>query len=283
MFNLRYHIASLVAVFLALAIGLVLGGLVVRQGGFDRQQRALVSSLQSEYNKLKADNTSLKSSLSLESAYAKQMTDAWVAGRLAGSTVVVLTSGSPNEGADQVVGAVKSAGGSAAIVTIEKPNFALDESVVASSVAVALGTPDAKPTSAVVAKQLVDEWSGKSQSRALTNALVSAHVLKVTGLGPSAVATSAVDVATVDRDPDPTGLDVAAAYAAVGLYALGAETADSQSGVAAAAAARRLSAFDTLGTDAGRYTLVSLLTGGQQGYFSSTAHGVSAFPNVPVP
>ena len=71
--------------------------------------------------------------------------------------------------------------------------------------------------------------------------------------------------------------------AAVGLYALGAETADSQSGVAAAAAARRLSAFDTLGTDAGRYTLVSLLTGGQQGYFSSTAHGVSAFPNVPVP
>ena len=39
MYNIRYHIASLVAVFLALALGLVLGGLVVRQGGFDKQQK----------------------------------------------------------------------------------------------------------------------------------------------------------------------------------------------------------------------------------------------------
>ena len=66
MYNLRYHIASLVAVFLALAIGIVLGGLVVRQGVFDTQQRALVSSLQSEFNSIKKQNTALKSSLTLE-------------------------------------------------------------------------------------------------------------------------------------------------------------------------------------------------------------------------
>ena len=42
MYNIRYHIASLVAVFLALALGLVLGGLVVQQGTFSKQQKALV-------------------------------------------------------------------------------------------------------------------------------------------------------------------------------------------------------------------------------------------------
>ena len=58
---------------------------------------------------------------------------------------------------------------------------------------------------------------------------------------------------------------------------------DADTGVAAAAAARKLSAFDTLGTNAGRFTLVALFTGGQQGYYSSSARGVSLFPEVPKP
>ena len=70
MYNIRYHIASLVAVFLALALGLVLGGLVVRQGGFDQQQSAIVSGLQKDFTKLKRQNTTLKSDLAFEKAYA---------------------------------------------------------------------------------------------------------------------------------------------------------------------------------------------------------------------
>ncbi len=54
-------------------------------------------------------------------------------------------------------------------------------------------------------------------------------------------------------------------------------------GVAAAAAARKLSAFDTLGTSAGRFTLVALLTGGEQGYYSIDANATSQFPPVPQP
>jgi hypothetical protein len=54
-------------------------------------------------------------------------------------------------------------------------------------------------------------------------------------------------------------------------------------GVAAAAAARRLSAFDTLGTNAGRFTLVALLTGGEQGYYSIDSNATAQFPPTPVP
>ena len=283
MYNLRYHIASLTAVFVALAIGLVLGGLVVRQGGFDQQQRALVSSLQNEYNKIKRQNSELTSSLSLENQYGSQMTDAWIAGRLAGRTVVVLTSGAADEGADAAAAAIKGAGGGVAVVTLAKPGFGLSDSQVASAVASALGTPTATPATADVANALAAEWNGTSSTHALTDALVSAGSIKVAGITHSTVATLAVDLATTNGDPDPAGLDVVSAYAAASMFALGAETAASNSGVASAAAARKLSAFDTLGTNVGRYTLVALFSGAQQGYYSDTAHGTSAFPDVPKP
>ncbi|HEY5541572.1 MAG TPA: copper transporter [Coriobacteriia bacterium] len=283
MYNLRYHIASLVAVFLALAIGLVLGGLVVRQGVFDQQQRALVTSLQSEFGKLSKENSSLKASLSLEDAYAAQMTDQWTANRLAGRTVVIVTSGAPSEGADAAAAAVKSAGGKAAVVTFAKPGFGLSRSAVASAAASALGSATVTPTQEDVAKQLAAEWSGTSTAHTLTDALVAAGELKTSGLSGSTVATMAVDLAAFDRSPDAAALDLAQAYGAAGMYALGAEALDSNTGVAAAAAARKLSAFDTLGTNAGRFTLVALLTGGQQGYYSNNARGVSLFPAVPAP
>jgi hypothetical protein len=283
MYNLRYHIASLVAVFLALAIGLVLGGLVVRQGVFDQQQRALVSSLQSEFNRIKKQNTSLKSSLALENAYATQMTDTWTAGRLDGRTVVIVTSGASSEGADAAAKAVKSAGGNAAIATMAKPGFGLSQSVVASAAASALGSATVTPTTEEVARQLAAEWSGASTAHTLTDALVATGQLKLSGLSASTVATMAVDTAAFDHNPDPAALELAQAYGAAGMFALGAEAVDGNTGVAAAAAARKLSAFDTLGTNAGRYTLVALLTGAQQGYYSDTARGVSLFPVVPKP
>lgn len=281
MYNIRYHIASLVAVFLALAVGLVLGGLVVRQGGFDKQQRAIVSSLQKQYDNLKRTNTQLRSSLEFESAYSKQMTDAWLRDRLKGQTVLVIDGGAAGEGKDEVAAAVKSAGGSAASVTLLKRGFALEDSRVASSVAGILGSTAASATSADVAKRLVAEWSAPEGGRELTNALSSAGVIKLVGLPESAVATLAVDVATSNKDPDPTGLDIAQAFAAAGFYAVGAETREGKTGVAAAASARKLSALDTLGTNAGRFTLVSLFSGGQQGFYSADAHGASAFPAIP--
>ena len=283
MYNLRYHIASLVAVFLALAIGIILGGLVVRQGVFDSQQRALVSSLQSEFNNLKKQNTTLKSSLALEDAYATQMTDEWTAGRLDGRTVVILTSGAASEASDEAVKAVKGAGGTAVIATMAKPNFGLSQSVVASAAASAMGSATVTPTREEVAKQLAAEWSGASSARSLSDALVSSGQMKLSGFSASAIATQVVDLAAFDNHPDLAGLDLAQAFGAAGMYAMGAEAIDSNSGVAAAAAARKLSAFDTLGTNPGRFTLVALLTGGQQGYYSNTARGVSLFPAVPKP
>jgi len=280
-YNLKYHIASLVAVFLALALGLVLGGLVVRQGGFDQQQSAIVSGLQKQFNSLTKKNTSLKKDLEFENGYSAQMTDAWIAGRLSGRSVLVITSTAKGVGGDAASTAVKDAGGNAAVVTVSKPGFGLSDKAVAQAVRSIVGSSTDLANS--VASGLATEWSQQDVPRPLTSALQEAGVITVTGLSASMAATQVVDVAAFDKKPDPIALDIAQAYAAAGRFALGAQTTSLDTGVAAAAAARRLSAFDTLGTNAGRFTLVALLTGGQQGYYSIGENATAKYPPIPVP
>lgn len=281
MFNLRYHIASLVAVFLALALGLVLGGLVVRQGGFDQQQSAIVASLRKDFDYLKKQNTTLKKSLAFEREYSSQMTSAWVAGRLQGRTVLVVTSETKGEGSEAAVAAIKAAGGSPAVVTFLKPGLGLSDTTVADAARSVVGTSaDLKTT---VTSTLASEWTQPAGARPLTEALSSAGALKVTGLSASSAATQAVDICAFNGKPDDLALDIMQAYANAGLYALGGQAAAADTGVASAAAARKLSAFDTLGTNAGTFTFVALLSGAQQGYYSTADNATAAFPPVPTP
>jgi hypothetical protein len=280
-FNIKYHIASLVAVFLALALGLVLGGLVVRQGGFDQQQGAIVAGLQKDFNSLKKQNSTLKGDLAFEKSYSAQMTSAWIAGRLNGRAVLVITSTEKGVGGDAAVAAVKDAGGSPALVTMLKPRFGLADKTVAAAAQSVVGTSTDLKTS--VASALASEWSQPDVARPLTEALQKAGAITITGLSASMGATQVVDVAAFDGKPDALALDVTQAYAAAGRYALGAQTPMNDTGVAAAAAARKLSAFDTLGTSAGQFTLVALLTGAEQGFYSTDANATAKFPPVPVP
>lgn len=281
MYNWRYHIASLVAVFLALALGLVLGGLVVRQGGFDIQQQAIVSGLQKDFTKLKKENTTLRANLLLESAYSTQMTAAWTADRLKDRTVLIMTSGARSEGMSAASQAIKQAGGASAVITLARPGFGLDDSATAGVARSVVGSATDLKTS--VASTLVSEWSQPGIPRPLTDALAKAGAITVTGLPGSQAATQVVDLAAFGGTPDGLALDVAQDYAAQGMYALGAETPASNTGVAAAAAARKLSAFDTLGSNAGAFTLVALFSGGQQGYYGTGAGANAQFPPVPTP
>jgi len=280
-YNIKYHIASLVAVFLALALGLVLGGLVVRQGGFDEQQSAIVDALQKQFSSLEKQNSTLKGDLELERGHSERMTDEWIAGRLQGRTVLIITSTTKGVGGDPAIDAVKDAGGSAAVVTMSKPRFGLADEGVAAAVRSVVGSSTDLETGLV--SGLANEWSQPDVPRPLTAALQDAGVITVTGLSASMAATQVVDVAAFDKKPDPLALDIAQAYASAGRFALGAKAPSPNTGVAAAAAARRISAFDTLGTNPGRFTLVALLTGGQQGYYSVDSNATAKYPPVPEP
>lgn len=281
MYNLRYHLASLVAVFIALALGLVLGGLVVGQGTMDAQQRAIVSGLQRDFGRLNDDNQSLTAEINLQRDFSSQMTDAWVEGRLGGMTVVLLTSGQRTEGLQAAITSVEQAGGTAAVVTLEQQGMGLVNKETADAVRSIVGTPT--DLTAAVAASLTAEWTSSEGTRPLTDALVKAGAINVTGLTASSPATQAVTIAAFSRKPDQAALEIAKAYAAAGYYALGAQTPTSGTGVAAAAAAAKLSAFDTLGTAPGQFTMVALFSGGEQGYYTLGNDEGPKFPPVPTP
>jgi len=281
MYNLRYHLASLVAVFMALALGLVLGGLVVGQGAFDAQQRAIVSGLQRDFTRLNGENRRITAEVDVQRDFSAQLTDAWVQNRLTGRVVAVLTSGDKNEGLQSAITAIEDAGGTAAVVTLEKPGMGLDDEKIAAAARSVVGS--STDLSGPVAAALTAEWTRVGVDRPLTDALSEAGAITVTGLPSSDAATQTIDIAAFSGKPDKMALMVAGAYAALGYRAVGAQTTNSGNSVAASAAAAKLSAFDTLGTAPGQFTLVALFSGGRQGYYTLGNDDGPLFPPMPLP
>jgi hypothetical protein len=207
------------------------------------------------------------------------MTTSWAKDRLAGHSVVVLTSGAEGEGGGAAVGAVKTAGGTPVVVKVAKRNFGIEDANVAEVIRSVVGT--STDLRAAVVASLTAEWTTADEPRPLTNALEKVGAIETTGMKPSVAATDLVSIAAFSKEPDTVALDIARAYADAGYYAVGAQTPTSLTGVAAASVARRLSAFDTLGTQPGRFTLIALLSGGEQGFFGLNESAVKPYPQVP--
>jgi len=279
MYNLRYHIASLVGVFLALALGLVLGGLVVQRGTVDRQQGALVAGLRAEFATLRSDNRELTQQNEILSAFSADMTSAWVAGRLADKNVVLLTTAGRGDGLQAATEAVRSAGGTPIVVTASDVDFDLADDDVRS--AVASGSEFSADLVASVATSLAAEWTEPMQERPLTSGLAEAGALSIDGLEPGTGVYAIVDVASIVRKTDAAPLAIASAFQRAGAQAVVAQTPASKSTAVVSAAERELPAFDTLGTEVGRYTLVALITGAEPGFYGTHQGAVAPFPPLP--
>lgn len=281
MYNLRYHIASLAGVFLALALGLILGGLVVGQGTLGDQQGALVEGLRKEFASLRTENQALSDQNELLSEYATMMTDDWVAGRLSDKAIVVLTSSGRSDELKASTKAIEGAGGTVVTVTVSEAGLDLGGSQVASIVASVTGEPGGSKEK--TAALLVAEWTSVGVPRPLTDALVEADVLKVDGLTQDVAVSATVDVAAPENEPSAAALAIARAFADTNLPAVAGQTPLGDSGLAVAGASVGVSAFDTLGTDVGRYTLVALLSGVAQGYYGVGDGATAPFPPLPEP
>lgn len=279
MYNARYHIASLVGVFLALALGLVLGGLVVQNGAVDRQQTALVSGLQKEFSALRYENKALSAENELLREYAGTATDVWAADQLVGKTVLIVASSTGDDGFRAAKSAVEDAGGTVAVVTIEKADLGLEDEAVRSVISSFTG--DAREVEASVITSLVAEWASPVQERPLTAALAEAGALTLTGLDPGMAAAGLVDIAVKAEKAEPAGALLAGAFAQTGAPGAGAEVFGSKSGVASAAVQRGASGFDTLGTVVGRYSLVALMSGAKSGAYGVNDAATAPYPPVP--
>lgn len=267
MYNLRYHIASLVAVFLSLAIGLLLGTIVVERGTLDRQRDSIVKALQDEFRTIADDNDALRTENEELLAYSKAALGPAIAGQLAGRTVAVLSDPQRGDAAELVAASIRAAGGVPVAVTLQLPTFGFEEpsaSDVETS-AVETTTPDAFVSSVVAS--LATEWTAPGSDRPLTETLVSAGAFDIEDLDSSTVISGVVVLAAWDGSPDQAALALAARIAETGGVGVAAETRADATGVARAADETGLSAVDNIDDVSGQFSLVYLLAGRADGYY----------------
>lgn len=89
MINFRFHLVSLIAVFLALALGIVMGATVIDQAIVDTLN-ARINDVRSQANAQRSENSDLQEELDRVRSYVEGTDDFMVAGRLDGVPVAVL-------------------------------------------------------------------------------------------------------------------------------------------------------------------------------------------------
>ncbi|HUR48708.1 MAG TPA: copper transporter [Acidimicrobiales bacterium] len=188
MINFRYHLVSLTAMFLALGLGIAMGATVV--------DRALVSGLEDQLNRVgtradsvAANNDHLDDQLSSWERFAEQAGDEFVAGRLAGVPVVVVTfAGVDGDVVARVEAALRNAGAILPARVLFTSRFALpDESSTAELGAlVAAGSGVAEQVRPEAARRVAEAWAGRARPE-LEAELVAADFLEITVDGGAAV------------------------------------------------------------------------------------------------
>lgn len=111
MVNFRYHLTSLVAVFLALGLGMLVGASLADDEGLRLEQRAVIQEIEARLTDLRAENTQLGHQLSSQMATLQfydevlvQAGQAWIGDRLMGRRVTLFVS----EAADEVTQPLRS-------------------------------------------------------------------------------------------------------------------------------------------------------------------------------
>jgi len=285
MYNLRYHIASLVAVFLALSIGLLLGSAVTERGVVSDESAALIAQLQERFDEITAANDELRLGLERDSGFASDVLPMAISGSLEGYDIVILKQGGRVDGLDAVISTVRAAGGLSATVTYDAQAFTFEESPTGldgyfADKGIALASESAERQQQV-ASALIAEWRGGSP-RELTELLVSAQVLGVSSLSGTATVDALVIMEPTGVAVDTFSLECARLMSTAGGSVVAAEITPSEGGAALSAADAGLSAVDHVMTPQGRFTLVWLLAGETTGYYGSGPGATGYYPDLTV-
>jgi len=145
MVNLRYHVVSLVAVFLALGIGVLMGTTVIDKVTVD-QLRKRLDSVAASVRQTRHDNDRLSAQVRTWERFADQGRDQLLQGRLKGVPVLVIgVVGSDRQPVDDLRRQLTDAQANFEGTLWLAPKLRLDNQGDADAVASTLGMPSDKP------------------------------------------------------------------------------------------------------------------------------------------
>ncbi|MDY0340616.1 MAG: copper transporter [Coriobacteriia bacterium] len=280
MYNLRYHLASLVAVFIALAVGLLLGTVVAERGVLDDQGVSLVQGLQTRFDEIAAENELLEAGLERDRAFAAEAVEPLIAERLAGQRVVVIGSAGEVGALSAARETVESAGAEVLTFTLGMPALGMDTAepeglagfLHGQGVEIAgAGTPLLEQ----VADLLSAEWRAGGE-QPLTEFLVTSGMVALESFQETGTIDAVVITGGAEGQSDAFGLELAKRYIPAGGRSVGVDLDVVEGGVAVSCAAEGVPAVDNLAMPQGRYSLVAVLAGLGDGYYG-TGDGADAY------
>lgn len=200
MISFRYHIVSIVAVFLALALGIIVGASGLRGPLLDNLHQQ-VSTLKSENGKLRGANDNLSKQVGNADDFASSYGANVLKGILAGHTVALVSApGASSNITKGVANAVALAGGTVTSRLTIQPAYAdpshgdaLVRYVTGPARPIGLKLPDTNDAPALGAALLSYVLSGKANA---------------TGLSTVVAGLANLGLVTVSGDPKPAELAV---------------------------------------------------------------------------
>lgn len=118
MFDYRYHVITLIAIFLALGLGILLGSLIIGKEIISSRSEAMIKGLEEEFSHLQEENKKISS---IYEEYGKETKTFFIKDKLGGKKIaLVATHGLDTTVKKDIVDTLKEAGGTAQSITILK-------------------------------------------------------------------------------------------------------------------------------------------------------------------
>ncbi len=273
MFDFRYHLVSLTAVFLALVIGILVGIGISGRGFVDQAERKRLNREIEELRTQLAAETERAGALRRRERAEQDVIEAsypvLVEGRLAAKRIAVLFVGSNDQPFAFAVGqAVRDAGGQVSrsrALRVPIAAAAVEKQLAAvPALAGYVGDAQLGNLGRDLGRELV-----QGRETPLWDALAGVLVEEQSG-APLLPADGVVVLRTATPQQGPTAVFLAGLYAGLataGVPAVGVEGAEADPSAVPVFARARLSTVDGIETPPGRLALVLLLSGGEPGNY----------------
>jgi hypothetical protein len=311
--DFRYHLVSLIAVFLAIALGIVIGTTALNQPLL-ADIKGQVSKLEQDKRGLEDQTRSLKSDVAAGTSFEQAVAPALVSGSLIGRRVVVIVAGDQVSGnvVDKVNALIGQAGGTVSGTLHLQSAFtdpakapALQSYVTGSGLPPGVTLPATADSKQLVAALLADvlmipkgQTAATSDTAAVSSVLAGLSALEVLAQDSSAVLPS--DYAVLVTAGAFTGKDAGTRNAALVDLASALDAAGSGAVIAGDAASAAdaglvgtvrnsptvsaaVSTVDNVTTPAGQISTVLALGREQQGTSGKYGTGSDTQPIPPVP
>lgn len=273
MLTWRYHLLTLVAVFLALGLGVLVGISLSDTGVVETGRSGLVEDIQRDLRDLSNRNDKLSAERSVNLRYQDDTFPFIVSGHIQGANVAVVASSTVNDQALRDLGSAINSGGGQ-VTTTTRLNSRYDPATAAERVTAAfaadpvLSRVDASNFNNVVGPELAYDIS-MGGGPALLNSLQGTLVDSVSGAYASPV-RAVILINNADNEQSPAYSDFEYQFILglreLGVMTIGAEPSDAVISEVPMFISTGISSVDNIDSRIGQVSIIYIL-GGERGTF----------------